>query len=109
TYDLKKIGKRITWGRSHSVYHYGESEIIKFPRLEKLLGALLVDRLSRDISVCKKYFAGFFLDTRLVHAPDSEKLAVIQPYITGHYLSKEDMKNTVVQQEFKNLMERYDS
>lgn len=78
------------------------------PKLERWLGRKMRDRLERDISVCRKYFDDFFLDTRLVTGPDGN-IATVQPFLNGHYLSKHDMSDPVVQAHFEEFMRRYDA
>lgn len=109
SYDPAKVGKRIAWGRTHSVYHYGENEAIKLPRLEKYLGSLLADRLERDISVCRTYLGEYFLDTKIVHNPATGMLATIQPYTPGRYLSKEELRDALIRGRFEDFMHRHDS
>ena len=112
TYDRAKVGARVAWGRSHSVYRYGESEIIKFPRLEILLKSLLGDgltlpeRFERDIAICEKYLGDIFLSTRIVMDAKG-RIATIQPYVTGRYLSKEDLKDATIKSRFEELVRRY--
>ena len=114
TYDPTKIGRRIAWGRSHSVYHYGDSEVIRFPRVERWLkwllhdGLVLFDRFKRDISICEQYLGDYFLTTRIVQGIEGT-LATIQPYIRGHYLSKRDLQDESIKLQFQDLVKRYES
>jgi hypothetical protein len=109
SYDPAKVGTRIAWGRTHSVYRYGENEAIKLPRLERYLGPLLEDRLHRDISVCREYFRDFYVDTRIVQNPKTGQLASIQPYIQGRYLSKKELEDPAVLSQFQDLLRCYES
>ena len=109
TYDPAQVGKRIAWGRSHSVYRYGETEIIKFPKLERWVWPKLRERIERDISVCQKYFGEYLLDTRIVQDKVSGQIATIQPYIVGHYLSKSDLADPELKRQFEDFLGRYDS
>ena len=112
-YDPTKVGTCVAWGRSHSVYHYGDNEVIRFPHAERWLQFLLRDRLKlsdrfkRDITICKQYFGDYFLITRVVESPAGE-VATIQPYITGHYLSKKDLRNDSTKLRFQEMVTRYD-
>ena len=114
TYDPAKIGTRIALGRSHSVYHYGDTEVIRFPRAERWLRTLLhdkltlYDRFARDISVCKQYLGDYFLPTRIVQSATGE-LATVQPYIRGHYLSKKDLQNEAIRAKFEDMVTRYET
>jgi len=114
TYDPAKIGTRIAWGRSHSVYHYGDDEVIRFPRAERWLewllrdGLNLRDRFTRDISVCEQYLGNYVLTTRMVESSKGE-IATIQPYITGHYLSKNDLQNEAIKTQFQDVVTRYET
>ncbi len=104
TYDPEKVGERIAWGRSHTVYRYGESEVIRFPSLEKFLGSKLQERIERDIALCEKYLGEYVLPTRMAHDPESGRVATIQPYITGHYLSKDDMSDPEIKRQFVDFL-----
>jgi hypothetical protein len=109
TYDETKVGARIAWGRSHAIYRYGEDEIIKIPFLESWLSFLLrdglglQDRYTRDISLCQRYFGKYYLSTRIV-TNGKGKIALVQPYIEGHYLSKGDLLDASVRTQFQELM-----
>ena len=111
TYDPVKIGTRIAWGRSHSVYHYGVNEVIRLPRAERLLGWLLRDgldlrdRFMRDISVCEQYLGNYALTTRVVESSKGE-IATIQPYIKGRYLSKNELQNKAIKVQFQDMITR---
>jgi len=113
-YDESKIGRRIARGRSHSVYHYGDDEVIRFPRAERWLEWLLRDELNlrdrfkRDISVCEQYLRNYVLTTRVVESSKGE-IATIQPYIKGHYLSKSDLRNEAVKAQFQDMVTRYET
>ncbi len=113
-YDESKIGRRIAWGRSHSVYHYGETEVIRFPRAERWLAWLLRDGLSlrerftRDISVCEQYLGNYVLTTRVVESSQGQ-IATIQPYISGRYFSKNDLQNEAIKAQFQDLIARYET
>jgi hypothetical protein len=113
-YDESKIGRRIAWGRSHSVYRYGDNEVIRFPRAERWLGWLLRDglnlreRFTRDISVCEQYLGNYVLTTRIVESPQGE-IATIQPYISGRYLSKKDLQDEAIKAQFQDLIARYET
>ncbi len=113
-YDESKIGGRIAWGRSHSVYHYGNDEVIRFPRAERWLGWLLRDglnlreRFERDISACEQYLGDYALTTRVAENSKG-KVATIQPYIKGHYLSKEDLRSETIKTQFEDLVVRYEA
>ena len=114
TYDPTKVGARIARGRSHSVYHYGDAEVIRFPNAERWFsfmfhdGLDIHDRLKRDISLCEKYLGDYFLATRLVESPHRE-IATIQPYITGHYLSKKDLQAETTRRHFQEMVRRYET
>jgi len=108
TYDPAKVGPRISWGRSHSVYHYGDSEVIRIPRIEAWVLRDLKGRLERDMLVCKRYLGEYMLDTRIVRHPDNGAIATIQPYAAGHYLSKEDMRDMEIKRQFKDFLARLD-
>ncbi|MFZ2555245.1 MAG: hypothetical protein WAZ27_00245 [Minisyncoccia bacterium] len=113
-YDPAKIGTRIAWGRSHSVYHYGDDEVIRFPRAERWLKFLLGDELNlherfrRDISVCEQYLGDYVLTTRVTESSKGE-IATIQPHIKGNYLSKEDLQNKAIGAQFQDLVTRYET
>ena len=114
TYDPVKVGTRIAWGRSHSVYHYGNGEVIRFPRAERWLkwllrdGLDLRDRFKRDISVCEQYLGNYVLTTRVVESPKGE-IATIQPYIKGCYLSKKELQNEAIKVQFQDMITRYET
>lgn len=113
-YDPSKVGARIAWGRSHSVYRYGDNEVIRFPTGERLLEFLLRDgltlreRFERDIALCEKYFGEYFLHTRIVGSTEGV-VATIQPLITGHYLSKKDLHDEPTKQRFQEFVARYEA
>lgn len=110
TYDPSIIGERIAWGRTHSVYRYGDGEVIRFPRLERWLwGANLQRRYERDIAICRRYFGDYFLDTRIVYDPESGALATIQPYISGRYLSKTDLHDARIRTAFEDFLSRHEA
>ena len=109
SYDPTLIGQRLAWGRSHSVYRYGEHEVIKIPFLEYVMWPKLQERLERDISASQKYFGEFFLSTRIVEHPKTRAIATIQPFIVGHYLSKEDVRHPAGKQTFEKFMACYDA
>ncbi len=113
-YDPTKVGARIAWGRSHSVYHYGDDEVIRFPRGERFFnwvlrdGLNLHDRFKRDISICEQYLGNYLLTTRIVESPQG-KVATIQPYTKGHYLSKKDLQNETTKAQFQDVITRYET
>lgn len=110
TYDPKKVGKRISWGRSHFIYHYGEREVIKFPTFDVLAwGGNLRARYERDYSVAKQYLGEYMLDTRIAQHPTKERIATIQPFVSGHYLSKTDLADPSIKRQFEDFMARHDA
>jgi hypothetical protein len=110
TYDPAKVGTRIAWGRSHSVYHYGDHEVIRFPRAESWMWKQnLLEHFEHEIALFKEYFGEYVLDTRVAQEPGTHRIVTIQPYITGHYLSKSDLQDVAIRRQFDDFMSRYDA
>mgnify|MGYP001571676935 CR=1 FL=1 len=104
-YDPNKVGKRISWGRSHFIYHYDEREVIKFPTFDVIAwGDNLRARYERDYSVAKQYLGEYMLDTRIVQHPTRNRIATIQPFVSGHYLSKADLGDPSIKQQFDEFI-----
>lgn len=108
TYDPSKVGKCISWGRSHFIYHYGDREVIKFPTFDVIAwGNNLRVRYERDYSVAKQYLGEYMLDTRIVQHPTKNRIATIQPFVSGHYLSKSDLADPAIKKQFDEFITRH--
>lgn len=108
SYDRTKIGKLIAWGGEHFVYDYDKDKIIKFSIIEFILGRKKAEeKANQDYSNAKKFFGKYLLETEVVNSPSGRYIALIQPKIVGHYLSKKDLEIGFVWQQFKEIMDGY--
>ena len=107
TYDQSRIGKLISWTSEHSVYHYGEQEVIKFSRFEILFGKRIVGRIERDLRVTKEFLGPYVLETRTEQSPSGTRVALIQPFVRGEYLRRSHMRDPGVAEQFADIAERH--
>lgn len=104
-YDEAKIGRLISGKSQHSVYEYGEGEVIKFDRFDHFLRGGTSRIEERHVELCKRYFGDLLLETRFTTSPHDSRIALIQPKIAGHYLSLKQFDNPVTRQDFLEMIE----
>ncbi len=104
TYDPSKIGILISGRSQHTVYAYGESEVIKFDRFDYLMGTVMSRIEEQDVAVLKKYFGDYLLDTRMVRSPDGSRTALVQPRLDGRFLCAKDFKSDITRSDFRAMM-----
>jgi hypothetical protein len=104
-YDSNKVGKCIAWSGDHYVYEYGQNEVIKFSKFDFFLGKQkALEKSSLDREVCAKYFGTNYLDTKILFSTLNHKVAIIQPKIQGKFLSIEDLSDTLIKEQFQEIM-----
>ena len=106
-YDKKKVGKLIAWGGDHFVHDYDTDKVIKFSFLDFFLGQKARGEEMAEYYICKKFFGEYVLATTIVASPNKKRIAFIQPKVTGHFLSLQDLKHEVVRKQFKEIMDGY--
>lgn len=106
-YDKSKIGKFIGWGGEHFVFAYGDSQVIKFSLHVFISGKSAVDKMIEDYRIGKKYFDSYVLDTEILPYKNGRKCVEIQPKIICRCLTKKDLDDDLIKQQFNDIIERY--
>lgn len=106
-YDPSRIGRRIAFLGEHTVYMYGEREVIKFSRLTKLFGGGEIEYLRRDLEIGQKYFGEYMVPTRIATLSDGSKPALMQPFVRGRILKKSDLIDPRVRMQYREIVERH--
>lgn len=107
-YDKNKIGRCISWGGDHFVYEYDKNKVIKFSVIEFIYGKDGQARSMHDYSIAKKFFGKYLLETNFVKSQSDKYVASIQDKVIGHYLSKKDLIDDRIRQQFQEIMNCYD-
>jgi len=107
--DKTKIGRLIAWGGEHIVYEYDTDRVIKFSALYYFLGSKAKEKATQDYDTCKKFFGKYLLVTEIAVSSNDKHIVHIQPKITGHFLTKKDLENEYIQQQFKEIVKAYNS
>jgi len=107
-YDPSRIGQCISllFGE-HTVYRYGESEVIKFSHVTHLLRDNEINYLRRDIEIGEKYFGEYMVPTRIATRADGKRPVLIQPFVHGRILEKSDLKNPALAQQYRDIINRH--
>ena len=105
-YDETKIGKPISRAADHTVYHYASDRVIKFSRLEYILGRRAKGRVEQDLEICRKFFGHYLLETTILRSPDGKRTALVQPFIAGEYLEKKHLSDSELARQFYDIIER---
>ena len=108
-YDKSKIGKIIAHGWDHLVYEYGEDKVIKFSYLEILQSEHGRQKAIEDYLTCRRFFGNYILNTEIISLPNGKKTLKIQPKIFGHYLTKKDLSQSSVLDQFKEIIKAEES
>jgi len=106
-YDKSKVGRLIAWRGDHFVYNYDQDKVIKFSKFEFLLGKKYTEKTTQDYNICKQFFGKYVLDTEIIVLPQNQRSIKIQPKITGHHLTKEDLKDLSIARQFDEIMASY--
>jgi hypothetical protein len=104
-YTEEKLGSLIAWSGDHSVYRYGTDHVVKFSRLEYILGDRVKGRIERDVDVCRRFFGQYILDTDVVSF--AGRTLLIQPYITGNPIRRSHMADPNAQRQFREIVFQY--
>jgi len=107
--DKTKIGRLIAWGGEHFVYEYGTDSVIKFSALYFFLGLQAKEKAIQDYDTCKKFFGEYLLETEIAISANKKHIVQIQPKITGHFLTKNDLGNEYIQKQFQEIVTGYHS
>jgi hypothetical protein len=91
------------------VRHYGTGEVIKLPRLGQLFGVDTLARMRRDREVGKEFFGNYMLDTRVVISSDHKRSALVQPFVRGRFLRKEDLTGPAIAKQFRDIAARHEN
>ncbi|MEK7530420.1 MAG: hypothetical protein AAB573_00985 [Patescibacteria group bacterium] len=107
-YDQSKIGRCISWTGDHNVYAYGTDEVIKFSKFDFFLGyEKTKHKAISDIEICKKFFGTYLLETRVVSSAYERRVALVQKRVAGRFLSKRDLQNSTIVDQFAEIMTAY--
>lgn len=108
-YDDVLIGRCIAWGSEHSVYDYAGDKVIKFSLIEKVLGEKGTEKIAHDLSVCRRFFGEFLLETQLAVSKDRRRTAVLQQKMSGHGLVKRNLRSAILKEQFEEILKRHDA
>jgi len=102
----KKLGGKISsWGDT-TVHRYGDDEVIKFYRWsDRVFEEKFQQRLKSDYETAAHYLGDFVVPTQFIQYKN--KSVRTQPYISGRFLSKDDLNSPIVAKKFQQLIERY--
>ena len=103
-YEKNKIGKLISWGGDHTVFEYGENQVIKFSLIDWMMGKHGRARLERDYQICKSFLGDYVLNTEFAFSPKGKSTVAIQPKVTGKYLFKEALNDSDIRRQFKEIL-----
>jgi hypothetical protein len=103
-YESREIGKKLAHGGDHTVYDYGENEVIKFSLLFRLLGSGALEKAIRDVETCCRFFGDYMLETQVATSLNSTQVAYIQPKIVGRPLAAFDLRNTNAMKQFREIV-----
>ncbi len=106
-YDTEKVGKCIAWSGDHFVYEYDADSVIKFSKIEFVLGHVGREKALRDYEVCKRYFGENVLPTEFLRFPTAPHMAKRQKKISGHSLTSADLKDGGVRTELQKIATAY--
>jgi hypothetical protein len=107
-YDSEKIGKLISAGSEHIIFNYGDNKVIKFSIINFLIGKDMgIARETSELSLCKKYFKEYVLDTEILSSKNHRFIAEVQPKIKQQYLNIEDMNQPLIRNQFIEIIQIY--
>lgn len=108
-FNKEKIGRLANFGGEHLVYLYGDDKVIKFPNF---LVSLLFDgnkyafKKARDLSLGKKYFNEFLVETKCYLTPGETKpYYLIQPLVKARPLVDSDLNDKHIKTQFFKIIE----
>ena len=108
TYDKNKVGKKIAWKGDHFVYEYGTDKVIKFSKFDFLLRVSRAKEIvPQEYALCKEFFGEYLLDTEIAISPDQKRIALIQPKISGHCLTTDDLQDANIKRQFLEIVRRH--
>jgi hypothetical protein len=103
-YESSKIWKKLAHGGDHTVYAYGENQVIKFSLLFRLLGSGALEKAIRDIETCCWFFGDYMVETKVATSLNSTQVAYIQPKIVGRPLAAFDLRNSNTMKQFREII-----
>src|SRR3989338_10819007 len=105
TYDKHRIGKMLAWRGDHFVYEYGSDEVIKFSKLDYLLGFAKAQQvLPREYALFKEFFGEYLLTTHFASSPNGRYIASIQPRLYGKSLRLSDLKDESIAEQCREII-----
>lgn len=104
SYDRALIGKLLAWSGDHFVYAYGETQVIKFSKLEYLMGEVGKRKALDDHRICSQFMGAYILPTTFVAIPNSVHMAKIQERIEGHAFGAEDAKDPELMRQLRDII-----
>jgi hypothetical protein len=107
TYVPELKGTRIAWGGDHFVYCYGADRVIKFSKIEFVLGSDGAKKARRDYDLAKKYFGDAVIDTEFLQLGKRQYFAKVQPRIHGHRLTARDLSDPAMRMQFRTIIAKY--
>jgi len=106
-FDEGKVGKRLSISGEHSVYKYGENQVIKFP-----VGPIYYadpeeayQKVSNEARLAESYLRDFIVPFEVLTyiKKGKKKYCIIQKYIEGRPLTIKDMRDPNLRAELKRL------
>lgn len=113
-YDKNLIGKFIAVGAENIVYFYnGDKEVIKFPTFFSLRykwdKERYCDEIKNGFDTLKKYLADYLNQSEIFFYKNNKKYAIIEPFIKGKALTKDDLKNEQIKKQFLEIIKTKDA
>lgn len=107
-YERAKIGRCIAWTGDNFVFEYGDSEVIKFSKLNLFRSfEKAKEHVTADHADAKRIFGKYMLETTVARSLNGRTLALIQPKIIGRPLSSSDLEHESIRLQFTEFMNRY--
>jgi len=102
--DAAKVGEYIGRGQQYSVYAYGDSQVIKIPRLRRWYPSATADEQKRDLDFLQGNFPDQALRTKIHVAGKGNDYCVLQKRIAGTNLTPEE--DSGVRGDFEEIIEK---
>lgn len=107
-YDKQKIGRMIAWHGDHFVYEYGIDQVIKFSKLDYLLGFEKAKQVvPHEYELFKQFFGDYLLPTQFVVSPAGRRIAGIQSKLRGRSLRISDLKDDAIRRQSREILAAY--
>lgn len=107
-YVKEKVGKFIAIGGEHVVWHYGDTQVIKFPFGPRyfLDSHKHCENVARDEDVARNYFKEYLIKRDIHFFPRRGRpsYVIIETFVPGGHLKLSDLQNIDIRKQFKEIV-----